>query len=147
MCMHAYLFTSPWPPPPQTKKYSPFGHAAPYSAMPYFASLSRVPTGDLPMDAVDTTFYVKMKAQNVCRCGGLLVILQQLLLHGRCTDFAFNIAGMATALPGVLDALGSCGKQWWCAGFLVGMCSSAVGVLASAWQDNSMKCSVVQQFK
>jgi hypothetical protein len=33
-CTH--LLTRPWPPPPQMKKYSPGGQAAPYKGMPYF---------------------------------------------------------------------------------------------------------------
>eukprot|EP00882_Tetradesmus_deserticola_P015266 GHRQ01016262.1.p1 GENE.GHRQ01016262.1~~GHRQ01016262.1.p1 ORF type:complete len:100 (-),score=3.36 GHRQ01016262.1:754-1053(-) len=51
-CPQTILFTSPCPPPPHTKKYSPSGHAAPYSAMPYLASFGRVPIGDLPIVGV-----------------------------------------------------------------------------------------------
>lgn len=39
-----HRLTRPCPPPPQTKKWSPGGHAAPYRAMPYLNSLGREPT-------------------------------------------------------------------------------------------------------
>lgn len=90
--MPSDLFTSPWPPPPHTKKYSPSGHAAPYSAMPYFASFGLC-AGFLPMAAVKPNATLGDHPFNVWSTGSFLLLRQQQLLrHCCCVGVPHSIA-------------------------------------------------------